>query len=209
MRTSRTANFFSLTIFSFAAAFMCGCSLPFKFEPAEKAHYRLTAELTPAVAQKPIPKRLALREILSTGFIDSHRILFTREPGQVGSYQYASWVELPAKQLTDLLLYSLQQAKLFNAVTRITSGAVSDLQLNTELREFVHDVSGSRTSVHVTLACEIVDLQTRDIPAVKVFDIVEPVDSNNAEGAFKGFNRATDRLLQEVIAWLEAEMPRE
>jgi ABC-type uncharacterized transport system auxiliary subunit len=179
-----------------------GCSLPFGVGGSPKTIYRLEMGSLKAPEGR-VTKRLAIREILSSGYIDSHRVLFTRTPGQVGSYQFASWEEFPTKRLTDLLLLHLQTSEAFECVTRTTSGSVSELQFNGELLEFVHDVQAR--GIRAILQVELLDLGTRRIVAQRIFEMFEPVSEDNVAGAVSGYTRVVNRLVEEVAAWLALE----
>jgi len=193
----------------FCLLLLGGCSLPFSLGSQPKTIYRLTPEIGSVGSLESTGKRLAIREIFSAGYIDSHRVVFSRELGQLGSYQYATWSELPAKQIADSLLMSLQKQGAFQSVARTTSGSIADLQLNCELIDFTHELFGGESKVHVTLQVELIDLQTRKILHQKLFDIQESVEKNDVEGAIAGFNRAVEKLVKELTSWLGEELSRQ
>lgn len=177
-----------------------GCSLPFKISSSARTNYILMPNIEGIERHESIGKSIAVRDVLSSGFINSHRILFSKSPGQVGYFQYAVWSEFPATQITELILMSLQRTGYFTSVSRTTSGAISQLQLNAELLDFTFDLS--KSSIHVVLFCELVDLQTRGIIGSRVIEVSEQVTENDADGAVKGFNKATAKTLKDVSEWL-------
>lgn len=192
-----------IRVLLFAVTVLSGCSLPFSVGGSPKTVYRLEVEaISPGSVR--VNEKLAVRDILSSGYTDSHRVLFTRSSGQIGSYQFATWEEFPAKRLTDLLLVHLQSSGSFACVTRTTSGAVSDLQLNGLLLEFIHDVEAR--SIRSTLQLEIVDLSTRSVRGQHIFRLVEPVTENNVDGAVEGYHKIARRLIEEISNWLVAEL---
>jgi ABC-type uncharacterized transport system auxiliary subunit len=136
-------------------------------------------------------------------FLDSRKIV-TAGPSQTrGAYQYSLWTESASKSLTTIFLESIKQAKLFRTVSRLGSGAVSDLQLNTELIEFHHDTTSRPGEVVVEISTEIVNLKTREIIGARRLSARVPVRDYNAAGATKGFRKAIGALSFELMEWLE------
>ena len=185
------------------------CSLPFDFSSPPKSYYKLSADLLYDKTYSTKSERIGVRDISSDGFVDSHKVLFTGANGEVGYYQFASWVDSPAGALTDSLLLSLDRSKLFQFVSRTTSGAVFDYQINGDLIDFSHETAPNKLSVHIVFRAELVDLRTRQVIATKVFDLNEPVTQNNVNGAIFGFNLGSQKLLSQVIAWLDESVPKQ
>jgi len=43
--------------------------------------------------------------------------------------------------------------------------------------------------------------------ATKLFDLSEPVTQNNVNGAIFGFNLGSQKLISQIIEWLDASVP--
>lgn len=194
---------------SFILVFFSACSLPFDFSSPPRSYYKLSSALLFDKTYSTKSERFGVRDISSAGFVDSHKILFSEVDGEVGYYQYASWVESPARALTDGLLLSLDRSKLFQFVSRTTSGAIFDYQINGELIDFSHETASNKLSVHIIFRAEIVDVRSRQVIAVKLFDITEPVSQNNVNGAVFAFNLGSQKLISQVISWIDESLPKE
>jgi len=203
MRTNRIKLVGAALIFLTLSA----CSLPFNFSSPPKSYYKLSATLVYDKTYPTRPERVGVRDISSDGFVDSHKILFTGIEGEVGNYQYANWVDSPARALTDSLLLSLDRSKLFQFVSRTTSGAIFDYQLNGDLIDFSHETAPNKLSTHIVFRGEIVDLRTRLVIATKLFELSEPVTQNNVNGAVFAFNLASQKLISQIIAWVNESLP--
>jgi cholesterol transport system auxiliary component len=203
MRTKILSVILSICLLSTFVA----CSLPFKLDSGAKTFFKLSAGVADDKVYQTRDYKVVVRDILASGFIDSHRVVFSRVKGEVGYYQFASWVEPPAKAITDGLVLGLDKSKLFKAVSKATSGAVADYQLNAELLEFSHDVSASETFVKIILRAELVDLRTRGVVATKLFELSQPVLSDNVDGAVLSFNLGSQKLVSQFIGWIDSSLP--
>lgn len=180
--------------------FLSGCSLP--FHGSAPINYRLAlSEFSAPQAQKT-NLRLIVRETLASGITDSHKISFSKSPVVQGSYQYAVWVETPARQLTSFFIEELQASHMFVSVSRATSGGVGDVQLNSELNEFVHEVAKGK--IHIVLGVELIDLETRRVYASDRFQVDVPVEQNDAEGAVEAFSKGSMELGTKLFDWLKS-----
>jgi cholesterol transport system auxiliary component len=188
---------------------LSGCSLPFDFSSPPKSYYKLSADFLSDKNYKTRAQRIGVRDISSDGFVNSHKVLFTSGNGEVGYYQFANWVDSPAGALTDGLLLGLDRAKLFQFVSRTTSGAVFDYQINGDLIDFSHETAANKKSVHILFRSELVDLRTREVIATKLFELSEPVAQDNVNGAIFSFNLASQKLLSQIISWMDESIPKE
>jgi cholesterol transport system auxiliary component len=179
-----------------------GCSLPFNLKPSATANYVLTDEADLSCSGIKVGGQLLVREMTGSGYAESHRIVFSRKPNERGSYQFAFWTETPSKQLTDLLIRKLQECEVFAVVARAGSGAVGDMQLNSELVDFYHDLSQGKGVVKVMVRAELIELKTRRVISGTQFTRTEPVLTENVEGAVTAFNRAASQVRGELMSWL-------
>lgn len=189
-------------------ALLSGCSLPFNFSSPPRSYFKLSSTLLYDKNYTTRDERVGIRDISSEGFVDSHKVLFTEADGEVGYYQYANWVDTPARALTDGLLLSLDRSKLFKFVSRTTSGAIFDYQINGELIDFTHKTAPNELSVHIVFRAEIVDLRSRQVIATKLFELVEPVAQSNVNGAVFSFNLGSQKLISQIISWIDQSLPQ-
>ena len=184
--------------------FLPACGPLISNSGVDKAFYVITDDGSvpeDKISQKTI--RIIVRDTRGNRFINSHKIVFSEEPSQRGYYQLAQWVDPPTKQLSLMLLERIERSDIAESVTRTGSASVGDMQLNSELLEFYHDIRESPGVVQVRLRAELIDIRNRRILAKKDFVVVEDAESYNAEGAVTAFTLAVNKLLNQLVIWLD------
>ena len=148
-----------------------------------------------------LPLSIVIRDTTSGQFLSGQRIVFSSDASSRGYYQYSYWVEPPAKRFSLLLQRRLENCGMFKSVVRRSSSTVGDVQLNTDLIEFYHDIEEEPGSVKISINVELVDLKTFAILGQKEFSLSVPVKSYNIDGAVEGFGVAVSKILDEVTTW--------
>jgi ABC-type uncharacterized transport system auxiliary subunit len=151
-------------------------------------------------------RRLAVGAVLAPRYLETLKILYRTKENRLRSYLYSSWAETPPRQLGTLLLDQLEAEKRFLSVSRTATGSIADLQLNTELREFIHIPDEKR--VVAAAVAELVDLRTRSVVAREHF--TESVPTENGEDIARvvsAFNGAVGELTKKIAAWVAASTP--
>ncbi len=151
-------------------------------------------------------KRLRIRYSKANRFIDSHRILFSDDPARLSYYQFASWVDRPPEYLSNLLAAKLEKAKLFDSVSQYESAA-SDLLLNTEILELYHDTREKPGQVRIRVSAELLDLTSDSQVAQQTFEKALSVESYDAVGAVRAFEKGLNEIVDEIIIWLSHQLP--
>ncbi len=149
---------------------------------------------------------ILVRDATSSQFLNSLRIVFSDSPMQRKNYQYSFWVEPPAKRFSVLLIRRLESCGLFTNVSRRSSSAAGDIQINTEILEFYHDTSFEPGEVKVVVHVELLDLNKFSIIAEKNFERVVKVKSFDVEGAVDAFGSAVSKILDELLDWLKLSL---
>lgn len=147
-------------------------------------------------------KSLIVRNVDSSSFVSSQRMIFAPNETTRGYYRFAFWVESPTRSLASIIANRLQAEEIFASVVREGSGTVGDIQLNSDLLDFYHDVSDRPGSVVVRLRAELIDLRKREIIASKIFESKAEATDYNAAGAADGFNKATAQLVSDLVVWI-------
>lgn len=151
------------------------------------------------------PKDLSLvvLDTQTSAFYDTDGLVYSDSKGTRSYYRYARWTERPGKRMTDLIRLRLDREKLFRTV--VGNGQVKgDWLLETELIEFYHDAAQAPGKVRIVLQADVVDLASHTPVGHKLFNVEEDLPSFDAAGAHQGFDRATTRLLDELMDWLAA-----
>lgn len=184
------------------------CSLPLRLGGSAKSYYLLMEENEDYKQYPRREKQILVREMLASGFIESQRIVFSRDDIERGFYQFANWTEFPSKRLADLLLNRIRGSGMFASASRALSGAVADYQLNTELNEFVHSLAGNG-EVRVVVSAEVIDLRNRRVIGSRRFSSWVKVTANDAQSAVRGFGKAVSDVNTQIVEWLDRTLPRD
>lgn len=154
-------------------------------------------------AASPSPRTLLMTDTSAGAFYDTDGMVFSKEPGTRGYYQFARWSERAGKRFSDLLLTRLEHERIFATVAQTGSNIRGDWLLTTDILELYHDAEQRPGTVKMLLRAEVTDLKTRTLLARKTFAQTIPASSYDAEGAHKAFNEAATRTLDEMADWLK------
>lgn len=167
--------------------------------PAEP-HAPAEVAMTAAAPQQAMQTLLVL-DTTSSGFYDNDQLVFSREAGTRGYYQFARWTERPGKRFADLMRSRLDRLGSYRVAA--ASGQVrGDLLLDSELVEFYHDARSGPGQVHLLLRAELLDIRQRKLLDRRVFEQRVPVATYDAAGAAAASGVAVARTLDQVSAWL-------
>ena len=166
-------------------------------------YYVLNAPM-PATPAKPVragaPSLLVL-DTTTGGFYDTDQLIFSRNAGTRGQYQFARWTERPGKRFADLMRARLDHQGAWHVST--AGGYVrGDVLLDTELVEFYHDATSEPGQVRLELRAELVDLKQRRLLGRRVFEQQVPLATFDAAGAARASNEAVGRALDDLVTWL-------
>lgn len=180
-----------------------GCAIPLP-EPDGKKFYviRDVPEAPPEVSSK-VPLVIRVREAQTSHLTGSKKIVFSSDDQTRGYYRYAMWAELPQKRLESLLERIIDASGLFKAVIAEESGARADLELQTELVDFLHNIESRPGHAQIRLRAELIDLRDRSVLGKREFSASEEVDSFDVVGATTGIERGLASILRDMVAWLD------
>jgi ABC-type uncharacterized transport system auxiliary subunit len=130
----------------------------------------------------------------AASFYDTQDIVYSRASGTRAYYQFNHWTERPQRAIHAAL------APRFEA-----GGRKSGLLLATHLEEIYHDAAQPPGTARITITAQLVDPASRALIARRSFSRSAPAASYDAPGAVQGFRQALGALLDEVVAWVDAE----
>ncbi|MCA1978814.1 MAG: ABC-type transport auxiliary lipoprotein family protein [Thiobacillus sp.] len=166
--------------------------------------YYVLDDATPAAAaaaRKADAPVLLVLDTTAGGFYDADQLVFSREAGTRGQYQFARWTERPGKRFADLLRARLDRQGHWRVAN--AGGYVrGDFMLDTELVEFYHDATSVPGTLRLELRVELVDLKQRSLVGRHVFEQRVALTSYDAAGAAAAANQAVARVLDDLSAWL-------
>ena len=192
----------------FSLSLLCGCAGLFAPPKIDRTAFVLgTLEGgTPEIAPSRSGKRLIIEPVKAPAFIDSERILFSKDRKTIGFYQYSSWAQSPAKRFADLLAKRFENSGTFSSVAKGSGLIDGDYVLSIEIRDFFHDAEKSPGVVVVKGKAELIELGTSTIKATHQFSREEAATSFDAKGAVDAFNTAAASIVEELLNWVQREM---
>ena len=134
--------------------------------------------------------------------LDSPRMVYLQRPFEVSYYARNEWADTPARMLQPLLVQSVEAGGAFRAVIAGPSPAVADLRLDTEVLALQQEFLSEASVARVALRVQLVDLASRRVVATETFEAVEPAVSGDPYGGVVAINRALERVLGELTAFV-------
>lgn len=158
------------------------------------------SQVSGSEGNKPV---ILVRTTDAPSIVDSSRILFSRNPGVMGAYQFATWSESPTRRITSLILEKLECGLPEVLPVRGTSTIEARFALSTELTDYYHDIRSEPGAVRIRMRAELIDLSSRTLVAAKVFDENIEAPEFNADGAVQAFTVGVHKLNSELLDWLK------
>lgn len=148
--------------------------------------------LEPQPASATVPLSIAPVATSAASFYDTQDVIYSRSAGARGYYQFNHWTERPQRVV---------HAQLAARYRSSREGCV----LATHVLEMYHDAAVAPGTSRITLAAEVLEPRRRTVLARRTFTRSAPASSHDAPGAVAGFDQALATLLDEVVAWANAE----
>ncbi len=148
-------------------------------------------------------KVLKISPINALSPYNSQAIVYTETPNDLNSYVYSQWSDAPVRLLEKLFQQSIQSQRRFKAVVTDSSVSKADYLLESNLLNFNQVIKGPADShVVVTIQFVLLDARQRKIIATTMLTETSVVRQNNAQGAVNAFNRASQKLAEQLSIWL-------
>ena len=154
----------------------------------------------PAIKAAQVKRDLVLAVSLPRarpGF-DTPQMAYVRQPHALDYFAANQWADTPARMLGPLLAQALEQTGSFRAVVQTPGVVPADVRLDTELIRLQHDFSTQPSRVQLTLRAQLIDVRSKRVLAVKLFDEAENAASDDAYGGVTAANRALQRVLSQL-----------
>lgn len=187
-----------------------------KSQPAT-ATYDFGMQHAPHAKQIPQQPQLQRKSLLvadatTPSWLDNtaiHYRLLYHNPTQSYTYANSRWIATPAALLTQQLRNRIVTGTQEHVI-KDSSPAKADHVLQVELEEFTQlfdTISESR--IVIGLRASLIERNTRKLLAQKDFSTTEKTPSADAAGAAFALSVASNRLINELVDWLTAELPRD
>jgi cholesterol transport system auxiliary component len=140
----------------------------------------------------------------SSGALATDRILIKPVPYQAQYLPEGRWIEPTPALLQTLLVASFQNVGGFELVGRTANGLNPDYTLMTEVMDFQIEPSGPEPDqflVRITLMMTLIRESDRRVVASRRFSTSETTASDDTQVLVAAFDRALQRLLQDIVVW--------
>ena len=146
---------------------------------------------------------MSVEVVSASALHEGSALVFSRTPGALAHYRFASWAEPPGRSLGRLVERRLEARAGFRAVGSSTSGLRGDLLLRVALDELLHDADTTPGSGRVAVDAELIDWAGRARIARRRFARSAPLGAANAAGAAAALSAALTGVLDELAPWVE------
>lgn len=173
------------------AAWLAGCAVMGE----RQAHRYYVFEPQPAPTTSPQGGAITAAPTTVAGFYDTQDIVFSRDAGTRGYYQFSHWTERPQRVL---------QGELAARYAPSREGYILAAHLN----EMYHDAAAAPGVARISVTAELIEPVHRTTVARRTFTREAPAASHDAGGAVAGFNAAAGAVLDDLVAWADREAAR-
>lgn len=190
----------------FCASFLAGCSFLDQDTPLPLYTLKGGAmECHPALAEP-----LAIDLPVGEASLDTERIALTPSPYQRDYLADGQWPDRLPKVMQELLQERLSERWGAEFVSRMGTGLKTTYLLQTDIQDFsVHHLGTEAAEVRLKISFKLVNLRERAVLAGQVFCLQEPLCTSSMGATVEAFNKATHRLLEQAIPWMEATFLKE
>lgn len=209
---------------SAALAGLAGCNASLLPKPAPApALYGLDDGARPA-SPPPAPATapsLLLAQTRAAAGLDSRLMAYQRQPQRTEFYAQSEWLDTPPRLLAPLLLRALEATGAFAAVLPAPAPAATRWRLDTELLRLQQQFgpggpggaggaggSTGASQVRLTLRAVLVDSASRQVLALREFDVIRPAPSDDAAGGAAAAQQAALQVAQDLAAFCAAVAQR-
>ncbi len=182
-----------------------GCSVK-KVPPTHLYHLsQPTPKIEKASTSKPKFDSIRISFTHPSRVSESTSIYYIDKNFKEQPYSFSRWYDTVDTMFEGKLLLALKRSKIVKNVTGSGTAADTETLLEIAILDFTHDFSAGKPSRGrvVVLASLVRSRDGRSI-ASALFEESEPAETENAEGGVAALNRAADRVVADMIEWLQS-----
>lgn len=181
-----------------SAMLLVGCT-GLHAPPTESTHfYVLDARPAIKVAQAKRDLVLTVSMPRARPGFDTPQMVYLRQPHELEYFVTHRWADTPSSMLGPLLAQSLEQTGSFRAIVQTPGIVPGNVRLDTELIRLQQDFGSKPSRVQFTLRAQLIDVVSKRVIAVKLFDESETAASEDAYGGVIAANRVLQRVLGQL-----------
>jgi cholesterol transport system auxiliary component len=149
-----------------------------------------------------VKAQVSVAQPAAVAALAGQQIIVKDAAGTISFLGNAQW----ADELPDLvqarLIHTFENASFLQAVTRPSSGAVTDAQLVTEIRSF--EVSTPSNEAVVQVSAKLVSERDGRILRGRIFSTRVPVAAVDAPNATRALDEALSVVMLDIVRWVSA-----
>lgn len=135
---------------------------------------------------------------------DTPAIIYFRSAYLIEYYSESRWVDTPARMLLPLLVQNLEATGLFKAViSTTTSPIMGEWRLDTEIIRLQQEFFTEPSQVRLILRAQLLDMETHQIIASQIFQILENTQTQDAAGGVLATHQAISKILKALKEFLK------
>jgi len=119
-----------------------------------------------------------------------------------GIYQNSQWSNSVGRLLQGVLMDTILQSTMFQAVLPYTSSLRENYRLESSIFDFSHHVRGGSSFAVVSIQFTLISVDTGKLIKSKRFSYREPTVTTNAKGYAEATNIIIKRLSSDLLRWL-------
>jgi cholesterol transport system auxiliary component len=181
---------------------LAGCTLPQDQSPPAQNYLLEVGSFAPAPAPKASSKTLLVTVPKAAPGFDSNRIAYTREPPKLDYYKDSVWSDTPARMLLPILVRAFETTGAFEAVVSPPAPGLANLRVDVDVIRLQHEFMTRPSQVRLMARIKLMDLKTGHVLGTRVFEALEPAPSEDANGAARAANAATQKVLGQMTSFV-------
>jgi cholesterol transport system auxiliary component len=130
--------------------------------------------------------------------VNTRKMAYAPTTHQIAYYAENSWVAMPTQMLLPLITQALRKSDSFYAVVPAPFAGKTNLILYTQLLNLEQNFTTHPSAIHMTLAAQVVDVDSGKILGAHQFSVAVPTPEDNPAGGAFAANQATAQILQEL-----------
>jgi len=150
-----------------------------------------------------IPSTLLIEQSTASRYLDSQRLLYTKNGETLAAYQYALWSDPPTERLTGLMLRAFESRHAFEQVTSGNLFVRANYLLRTEITQAVHRTDPQPGVAVFSMRAQLLRFSTRELVASNLFTQQVDLQSFDAVGAVHALSVASEQVIRQLVVWTE------
>lgn len=145
---------------------------------------------------------LLVSPVLAAPGFDGSEMAYVRRPHEIEYFAHHRWIDAPARMLEPLVVKAAEQSGLFRSVAEAGSGAEVALRLDSKLLHLQQVCRLNPSELQIALRVTLVEFASGRVVGERTLSVDEPLEARSPYAGVQAANRAVDRLMSELQAFL-------